>query len=68
MKGTRRRSRLRFVCGTKTKPELMLDAILIGETDLAILFSYTRAYFRVERDVSIRIGALACANSCRGNA
>jgi isocitrate dehydrogenase kinase/phosphatase len=26
---------------------LMLDAVLIGEGDLAILFSYTRAYFRV---------------------
>jgi isocitrate dehydrogenase kinase/phosphatase len=25
-----------------------LDALLIGEADLAILFSYTRAYFRVE--------------------
>ncbi len=25
-----------------------LDAILIGESDLAILFSYTRAYFRVD--------------------
>jgi len=25
-----------------------LDAILIGETDLAILFSFTRAYFRVD--------------------
>ncbi len=27
---------------------LMLDAVLIGESDLAILFSYTRAYFRVD--------------------
>ena len=26
---------------------LALDAVLIGESDLAILFSYTRAYFRV---------------------
>jgi len=26
---------------------LILDAVLIGEADLAILFSYTRAYFRV---------------------
>jgi isocitrate dehydrogenase kinase/phosphatase len=26
---------------------LVLDAVLIGEGDLAILFSYTRAYFRV---------------------
>ena len=26
---------------------LLLDAVLIGESDLAILFSYTRAYFRV---------------------
>jgi isocitrate dehydrogenase kinase/phosphatase len=26
---------------------LVLDAVLIGESDLAILFSYTRAYFRV---------------------
>jgi isocitrate dehydrogenase kinase/phosphatase len=29
------------------KNGLMLDAVLIGESDLAILFSYTRAYFRV---------------------
>ena len=28
--------------------ELDLDALLIGETDLAILFSFTRAYFRVD--------------------
>ncbi|MFL6583134.1 MAG: bifunctional isocitrate dehydrogenase kinase/phosphatase [Chthoniobacterales bacterium] len=27
---------------------LTLDALLIGEADLAILFSYTRAYFRVD--------------------
>ncbi|HYR78378.1 MAG TPA: bifunctional isocitrate dehydrogenase kinase/phosphatase, partial [Candidatus Dormibacteraeota bacterium] len=27
---------------------LALDAVLIGESDLAILFSYTRAYFRVD--------------------
>ena len=27
---------------------LMPDAVLIGESDLAILFSYTRAYFRVD--------------------
>ena len=27
---------------------IMLDALLIGEADLAILFSYTRAYFRVD--------------------
>jgi isocitrate dehydrogenase kinase/phosphatase len=27
---------------------ITLDALLIGEADLAILFSYTRAYFRVE--------------------
>jgi isocitrate dehydrogenase kinase/phosphatase len=27
---------------------ITLDAILFGEVDLAILFSYTRAYFRVE--------------------
>lgn len=27
---------------------LTLDAVLIGEADLAILFSYTRAYFRVD--------------------
>jgi isocitrate dehydrogenase kinase/phosphatase len=29
---------------------ITLDAILLGEVDLAILFSYTRAYFRVETD------------------
>ena len=27
---------------------IALDAVLIGESDLAILFSYTRAYFRVD--------------------
>src|SRR5215212_2734430 len=27
---------------------IILDAVLIGESDLAILFSYTRAYFRVD--------------------
>ena len=27
---------------------VVLDAVLIGESDLAILFSYTRAYFRVD--------------------
>jgi isocitrate dehydrogenase kinase/phosphatase len=27
---------------------ITLDAVLIGESDLAILFSYTRAYFRVD--------------------
>jgi isocitrate dehydrogenase kinase/phosphatase len=27
---------------------LTIDAVLLGEVDLAILFSYTRAYFRVE--------------------
>ena len=31
----------------REKGELTLDAVLIGESDLAILFSYTRAYFRV---------------------
>ena len=30
------------------KSGLTLDAVLIGEGDLAILFSYTRAYFRVD--------------------
>ena len=30
------------------KHGLELDAVLLGEVDLAILFSYTRAYFRVE--------------------
>jgi len=30
------------------KRGITLDAILLGEVDLAILFSYTRAYFRVE--------------------
>lgn len=29
---------------------ISLDAVLIGEGDLAILFSYTRAYFRVEAE------------------
>ena len=30
------------------KEGVRLDAVLVGEADLAILFSYTRAYFRVE--------------------
>ena len=29
---------------------ITLDALLIGEADLAILFSYTRAYFRVDAE------------------
>jgi len=29
---------------------ITLDAVLIGEADLAILFSYTRAYFRVDAE------------------
>ncbi|MBA2271747.1 MAG: bifunctional isocitrate dehydrogenase kinase/phosphatase [Chthoniobacterales bacterium] len=29
---------------------IAIDAVLLGEVDLAILFSYTRAYFRVEVD------------------
>ncbi len=29
---------------------IAIDAVLLGEVDLAILFSYTRAYFRVEAD------------------
>ena len=29
---------------------ISLDALLIGEADLAILFSYTRAYFRVDAE------------------
>lgn len=29
---------------------IAVDAVLLGEMDLAILFSYTRAYFRVEAD------------------
>lgn len=29
---------------------ITLDAVLLGEVDLAILFSYTRAYFRVESE------------------
>ena len=31
-----------------TQSGIMLDAILFGEVDLAILFSYTRAYFRAD--------------------
>ena len=36
-----------------------LDAVLIGESDLAILFSYTRAYFRVDAPATYRAGAMA---------
>ena len=32
----------------EAEAELDLDALLIGETDLAIFFSFTRAYFRVD--------------------
>src|SRR5207237_8948148 len=32
----------------EAEAELDLDALLIGETDLAILFSFTRAYFRFD--------------------
>lgn len=32
----------------EAEAELDLDALLVGETDLAILFSFTRAYFRVD--------------------
>ena len=38
---------LAFCLRHREKTGLMLDAVLIGEGDLAILFSYTRAYFRV---------------------
>jgi isocitrate dehydrogenase kinase/phosphatase len=38
---------LAFCLRHREKSGLMLDAVLIGEGDLAILFSYTRAYFRV---------------------
>jgi isocitrate dehydrogenase kinase/phosphatase len=38
---------LAFCLRHREKNRLMLDAVLIGEGDLAILFSYTRAYFRV---------------------
>ena len=34
---------------------LTLDAVLIGESDLAILFSYTRAYFRVDAPASYEL-------------
>ncbi|PYL06610.1 MAG: bifunctional isocitrate dehydrogenase kinase/phosphatase [Verrucomicrobia bacterium] len=34
---------------------IMLDALLHGEADLAILFSYTRAYFRVEAPSSFEL-------------
>ena len=37
----------------------LLDAVLIGESDLAILFSYTRAYFRVDGAIALRAGAMA---------
>ncbi|HEX5176603.1 MAG TPA: isocitrate dehydrogenase kinase/phosphatase AceK regulatory subunit, partial [Chthoniobacteraceae bacterium] len=38
---------LAFCLRHREKSGLTLDAVLIGESDLAILFSYTRAYFRV---------------------
>ena len=41
------RSRWRFVCVIPIESGLTLDAVLLGEGDLSILFSYTRAYFRV---------------------
>jgi isocitrate dehydrogenase kinase/phosphatase len=36
---------------------ITLDALLIGEADLAILFSYTRAYFRVDARGRLRSSA-----------
>lgn len=38
---------LAFCLRHRNEGGLTLDAVLIGEGDLAILFSYTRAYFRV---------------------
>ena len=43
----RRRHQLHCASHNPEESGLVLDAVLIGESDLAILFSYTRAYFRV---------------------
>lgn len=37
-----------FALRHATNAGVTLDAVLIGESDLAVLFSYTRAYFRVD--------------------
>lgn len=37
-----------FCLSHPTESGVVLDALLIGEADLAILFSFTRAYFRVD--------------------
>jgi isocitrate dehydrogenase kinase/phosphatase len=37
-----------FALRHPTSSGITLDAVLIGESDLAVLFSYTRAYFRVD--------------------
>ena len=43
-----RRRRSPLPAHIRMRARLTLDAVLIGESDLAILFSYTRAYFRVD--------------------
>ena len=50
--------RVCFVLRIEDESGIVLDALLIGEADLAILFSFTRAYF-ASSAVSIRIRALA---------
>ena len=37
-----------FALSHPAESRIVLDALLIGESDLAILFSFTRAYFRVD--------------------
>lgn len=39
---------LAFCLRHENEKGITLDAVLLGETDLAILFSYTRSYFRVD--------------------
>jgi isocitrate dehydrogenase kinase/phosphatase len=41
---------LAFAARHEGEHGIILDAVLLGEVDLAILFSYTRAYFRVEAE------------------
>ena len=50
-----RRRRSPFACGIPMQDGFTLDAVLIGESDLAILFSYTRAYFRVDAPATYRL-------------
>ena len=62
-----RRCRIALCLRHETDEGITLDAVLHGDVDLAILFSYTRAYFRVDADRPYRAWCVICACSCRAN-